>query len=70
MIQDLYLAGKKEEAAMAVPDKLADEISLVGSIDKIRDRLQACDETPVTSLNVSARSPGELEALAELVLDR
>ena len=70
VIQDLYLAGKKEEAAMAVPDKLADEISLVGSIDKIRDRLQAWDETPVTSLNVSARSPGELEALAELVLDR
>ena len=61
VIQDLYLAGKKDEAAMAVPDQLADEISLVGSVDKIRDRLQAWDETPVTSLNVSARSPAELE---------
>jgi hypothetical protein len=32
--------------------------------------LQAWDETPVTSLNVSARSPAELETLADLVLDR
>ena len=69
-IQELYLAGKKQEAAMAVPDALADEISLVGPVDKIRDRLQAWDETPVTSINVSARSTTELETLAQLVLDR
>ena len=29
-IQELFLAGKKEEAMHAVPDQLADEISLVG----------------------------------------
>jgi F420-dependent oxidoreductase-like protein len=69
-IQDLYLAGKKDEAAQAVPNQLADEISLVGSIDKIKDRLQAWDETPVTSLNVSARSVVELQQLADIVLDR
>jgi hypothetical protein len=69
-IQDLYLAGKKDEAAMAVPTTLADEISLVGSVDKIKDRLQAWDETPVTSLNVSARSVVELQQLADIVLDR
>ena len=69
-IQELYLAGKKQEAARAVPDALADEISLVGPVDKIRDRLQAWDETPVTSINVSARSTAELETLAQLVLDR
>jgi F420-dependent oxidoreductase-like protein len=69
-IQDLYLAGKKQEAVAAVPDALADEISLVGSVDRIRDRLTAWDETPVTSLLVSARSPAQLQAIAELVLDR
>jgi F420-dependent oxidoreductase-like protein len=68
-IQDLYLAGKKEEAMMAVPDQLADEISLVGTKEEIRDRLQAWKETPVTSLLVSARSQAELTTLAELVLD-
>ncbi len=67
-IQELYLAGKKQEAMMAVPDELADEISLVGPKERIRDRLQAWRETPVTSLLVSARSEAELGTLAELVL--
>ncbi|MEE4361175.1 MAG: LLM class F420-dependent oxidoreductase [Pseudomonadales bacterium] len=67
-IQDLYLAGKKEEAMHAVPDQLADEIALVGPKERIRDRLQAWRETPVTSMLVSARSSAELETLAELVL--
>ncbi len=70
VVQDLYMAGKKNEAAQAIPDALADEISLVGPVDKIRDRLKAWDETPVTSLTVSARSTAELQTLAELVLDR
>jgi len=67
-IQELYLAGKKQEAAMAVPSQLADEISLVGPADRIRDRIQAWRETPVTSLTVSARSETELALLADLVL--
>jgi F420-dependent oxidoreductase-like protein len=40
-IQNLFLAGKREEAAAAVPDALIDEISLIGPPDRIRDRLQA-----------------------------
>jgi len=40
-IQDLYLDGKKNEAAAAVPDALIDEISLCGPADRIRDRLGA-----------------------------
>ncbi len=40
-IQDLYLDGKKTEAAAAVPDRLVDEISLVGPAEMIRDRLAA-----------------------------
>lgn len=67
-IQDLFLAGKKDEAVKAVPTEFADEISLVGSVDRIRDRLQAWRETPITSLMVSARSEGELQTFAELVL--
>ena len=50
-----------------VPTEFADEISLVGSVDRIRDRLQAWDESPVTMLNVSARTPEELRVIAELV---
>jgi len=67
-VQELYLAGRKDEAAHAVPDRLADEISLVGPAPRIKERLQAWRETPVTSLLVSARSAAELRTVAELVL--
>ncbi len=40
-IQDLYLDGRKEEAVAAVPDELVDAVYLIGSEEKIRDRLQA-----------------------------
>lgn len=40
-IQDLYLDGKKTEAAAAVPDALVDAISLCGPAERIRDRLAA-----------------------------
>lgn len=40
-IQDLFLDGKKKEALAAVPDKLVDEVALVGPVDRIRDRIGA-----------------------------
>src|SRR5262249_3013612 len=40
-IQDLYLSGHKAEAAAAVPTKLVEEITLIGSKEKIPDQLQA-----------------------------
>ena len=67
-VQDLFLSGKKDEAVAAVPTELADEISLVGSIDRIKDRLQAWRETPVTSLLVSTRNIDQLRTFAEVVL--
>jgi len=67
-IQDLFLAGQKDEAVRAVPTAFADEISLVGSVARIRDRLQAWRETPVTSLLINARSGKQLQQYAELVL--
>lgn len=66
-IQDLFLEGKRDEAIAAVPTEFADEISLVGSVDRIRDRLQAWEESPVTMINVSARNLEELRVFAELV---
>ncbi|MFP6780565.1 MAG: LLM class F420-dependent oxidoreductase [Gammaproteobacteria bacterium] len=67
-IQDLYLAGKKSEAAAAVPVELADEISLVGPEARIKDRLQAWRESPITSLLVSTRDLADLRTFARLVL--
>jgi alkanesulfonate monooxygenase SsuD/methylene tetrahydromethanopterin reductase-like flavin-dependent oxidoreductase (luciferase family) len=49
-IQDLYLDGKKDEAAAAIPPELIDTISLVGPRDSIADRLGAYREAGVGTL--------------------
>jgi F420-dependent oxidoreductase-like protein len=67
-IQDLFFAGKREEAIAAVPESFADEISLVGPIERIRDRLEAWKETPVTALLIGNRDPKVLRAMGELLL--
>lgn len=66
-IQDLFFEGKRDEAIAAVPTEFADEISLVGSPERIRDRLEAWRESPVTMINVAARTGEELRQLAELI---
>jgi F420-dependent oxidoreductase-like protein len=67
-IQDLYLAGKQREAIAAVPDALVDAVALVGPKERIRDRLAAWRETPVTTLIVGSPQPEALQTLAALVL--
>jgi F420-dependent oxidoreductase-like protein len=67
-IQDLYLDGKKGEAMAAVPDRLVDEIALVGPASRIRERLAAWKASPVTDLLVGGAQPEALRLLAEEVL--
>ncbi len=67
-VQELFLAGKRAEAVAAVPDRLADEISLAGSAARIRDRLAAWKESPVTTLLAGTRDLGAVRLLAEAVL--
>jgi len=67
-IQDLYLAGRKEEAIRRVPDELVDETNLVGSREAIRDRLAAWQESGVTTLLISTMDVETVRTLAELVL--
>ncbi|MEU3776411.1 LLM class F420-dependent oxidoreductase [Streptomyces sp. NPDC032472] len=65
-IQELFLAGRKEEAVLAVPDAFADEISLVGPPERIAERLELWRAGPVTDLLVTAPDPHTLRVLAEL----
>ena len=67
-IQDLFFEGKRDEAIAAVPSSFADEISLVGPPERIRDRLQAFEDSPITMLNVAGRTPEALRQLAEVLL--
>ncbi|MFD6070879.1 MULTISPECIES: LLM class F420-dependent oxidoreductase [Amycolatopsis] len=49
-VQELYLAGRKDEATAAIPTSLVEDTSLIGPAEKIRDELAAWDETVVTTL--------------------
>lgn len=66
-IQDLFLEGKREEAIAAVPSEFADEISLVGPVDRIKDRLQAWRDSPVTTISFVSDSE-TMRTMAEIVL--
>lgn len=67
-IQNLYLDGKKQEAAAAVPDELVDEISLVGPRERIAERVAPWLECGVGTIIVGAGQPEALQLMAELVL--
>jgi F420-dependent oxidoreductase-like protein len=67
-VQKLFLDGKRAEAAAAVPDRLADEISLAGPPARIRDRLQAWRDSPVTTILAGTRDATTLRLLAEAAL--
>ena len=53
LIQDLYLDGKKEDAAAAVPNDFLEKINLVGPAGYVRERLAAFRESGVTMLNIT-----------------
>ncbi|MET8948174.1 LLM class F420-dependent oxidoreductase [Streptomyces sp. NPDC004542] len=65
-IQDLFLSGRREEAVRAVPDAFADEISLVGPLRRIAERLESWRKGPVTDLLALSPDPHALRVLAEL----
>ena len=56
-IQDLYLDGKKDEAAAAVPEGLLEAATICGPEGYVRDRIAAFKEAGVTSLNVTPIAP-------------
>jgi F420-dependent oxidoreductase-like protein len=66
-VQDLYLEGKKQEAAAAVPTALVEDLTLIGPEDKIRDDLEAWRDSVATTLLV-AGDAAMLRRIAELVL--
>jgi len=67
-IQDLYLSGKKEEAAAAVPDALVDEVALCGPRERIRERLEVWKSSGVTTLLCGVGQVEALRVMAELAL--
>jgi F420-dependent oxidoreductase-like protein len=67
-LQELYLSGRKDEAAALVPDRLVDEVALVGPRERIRDQLEAWKASEVTTMLINTHQPEALRALAEMCL--
>lgn len=66
-IQELYLAGRKGEAMMAVPGELIDEVALAGPKARIRERLSTWQNSPVTTLNLMIPNIETLQVMVELI---
>ncbi|MFJ4316768.1 LLM class F420-dependent oxidoreductase [Streptomyces lavendulae] len=56
-IQELYLAGRKRDAAAAVPDEFCELMTLCGPEGYVRERVEAFREAGVTMLNVTPVGP-------------
>ncbi len=67
-VQELFLAGKRDEATALIPDKLVDDMHIVGDAARVKDKIQAWEESGVTTLLLSCRSPEEVRRVAEVVL--
>ncbi|HCD28167.1 MAG TPA: LLM class F420-dependent oxidoreductase [Gammaproteobacteria bacterium] len=71
-IQDLFLAGRKDEAAAAVPAELIDACHLVGPAERIKERLgrwrTAASKGHVASMLLGCQQPEVLELIANEVL--
>ena len=72
-VQELYLSGKKDEAAAALPAELIDKIALVGPVDRVRERLELYREAGVGTLITTPIAPDMegrskmMRALADLL---
>jgi F420-dependent oxidoreductase-like protein len=63
-IQELFLAGRKEEAAAAVPDELIDLRALVGPPGRIRERYRAWEDSGATGLIIRTNQDEAIELMA------
>ena len=66
-IQELFLAGRRDEAAAAVPDEYLDDGGLFGSPQRIRSGSSRGCRCGITGLTVTREQDEALELMADLV---
>jgi F420-dependent oxidoreductase-like protein len=66
-IQELFLAGRKEEAAAAVPDEYVDEEGLMGPPERIKERWSRWRDSGLTMVSLSNPSDEAVELIGGLI---
>ncbi|SDH53610.1 probable F420-dependent oxidoreductase, Rv3520c family [Actinokineospora alba] len=66
-VGERFRAGRRDEAAAAIPDELVDDIAIIGTAEDVRTRIGQWEKAGVTMLVVGCGSTAEIEALASLV---
>ena len=65
-VQELYLTGRKDEAAAALPDELVHGTALIGSENEVRARVDALLASGVTTISVKPLAPSRAERVEQL----
>ncbi|MDZ7673784.1 MAG: LLM class F420-dependent oxidoreductase [Acidimicrobiales bacterium] len=65
-IQELYLDGKKDEAAALVPDEFLEATALVGDEGRVKERVEAYRNAGVTHLSITPIGDNPLEIIEKV----
>ena len=69
-VQQLWLAGKRDEAAAAVPDEMVLHTNMIGTREMVKDRVRAYRDAGITTLRVQPEGrglDGRLDTLAQAI---
>jgi alkanesulfonate monooxygenase SsuD/methylene tetrahydromethanopterin reductase-like flavin-dependent oxidoreductase (luciferase family) len=64
----LFRAGRKDDAAAAVPDEMVTDTAIIGSVEQVREQIAAWEKAGVTMLLVHCWEVDQIRAIADAVL--
>jgi F420-dependent oxidoreductase-like protein len=67
-IQELFLSGRRDEAAAAVPDEYVDQAGLIGPMERIRERWKPWSDSGADSICIAWPTPESVELMAKIAL--
>lgn len=66
-VQELFLAGKRDDAVALIPDELVEDMHIIGEAGYVKERVAEWEATGVTTLLLSAQNAAEIRKVAELL---
>lgn len=66
-VQQLFLAGKRDEATALIPDELIEDMHIIGDEGYVRERVAQWESTGVTTLLLSLGNVDDVRRIAEVL---